>query len=365
MAQTWHVPSRASGIAARPVMDMVIQKPAVPAEKQAKRQVVEGRRSTLYNPIRCPLSDIDLSAQLCPYFDSLSWADRPQYSQLWAACTVPELVQSALGSVPKGSPLSYQQPLCVTTDEVVVIDSVPVMPDFCFPNPEEHMRPFMPLPHDSSVKFESLYVTASDVKQYELMTRQQADCDLWHRLRHRRITASKFKSICSRRRDFVSLADQMLKTKHVLTAAMKYGIDNEPKAAESYAKLFGVNIYRCGFVIHPQCFFLGCSPDRRVYDPDSAVPWGLMEIKCTTAVSVADCDYLKSDGTLQLKRNHAYYYQVVAQMGLSGSHWCDFFVFAQEDYHCERIYADNNCHLWNDMMQKVVSFFFEYLVHKM
>jgi len=117
VAQTWHVPSRASGIAARPVMDMVIQKPAVPAEKQAKRQVVEGRRSTLYNPIRCPLSDIDLSAQLCPYFDSLSWADRPQYSQLWAACTVPELVQSALGSVPKGSPLSYQQPLCVTTDQ--------------------------------------------------------------------------------------------------------------------------------------------------------------------------------------------------------------------------------------------------------
>jgi len=149
----------------------------------------------------------------------------------------------------------------------------------------------------------------------------------------------------------------MLKTRHIQTAAMKYGIETEPQAAEFYAKLFGVNVHRCALLIHPQCFFLGCSPDRRVYVPDSAVPWGLVEIKCTTAASVADCDYLKSDSTLQLKCSHAYYYQVIAQMGLSGSQWCDFFVFARDDYHCKCIYLSNNCKLFNEMMQKVVRFF--------
>jgi len=60
----------------------------------------------------------------------------------------------------------------------------------------------------------------------------------------------------------MGLADQMLKTRYVQTAAMKHGIETEPKAAEFYANLFGVNAYKCSLLIHPQCFFLGCSPDR-------------------------------------------------------------------------------------------------------
>lgn len=73
-----------------------------------------------------PLADVKLAAQLCPYFDSLSWTERPQFSQLWTVGAGSDLVESRIGWVRKGSPLSYQQPVCATTDDaVIVIDNAP------------------------------------------------------------------------------------------------------------------------------------------------------------------------------------------------------------------------------------------------
>jgi len=336
-----------------------VQKPKPPAESHRKRQVTEGRRSTLYNPIRTSLADIRLADQLCPYFDTLSWPERPQFSQLWDIDSTHAAVDSTLGSVPKGSVLSYQQPVCISTDSIIFHPGAPAVPDFTPSDLSDFLKPFFPLTRDSSIKYHSFDVSDTQIRDYEFMTRSQSDSDLWHSLRRKRITATKMKDICTRRRDFGSLASRMLGTRHIQTAAMKYGVENEPRAAQLYAQLFGVNVYQCGFVIHPQCCFLGCSPDRRVYNVDDvAMPWGLLEIKCTTANSVADCDYLKCGDKLQLKRNHGHYYQIMAQMGLTGSRWCDFFVLSPDDYHCERIFFDDGHPFFIDMMEKVVGFFF-------
>ena len=68
----------------------------------------------------------------------------------------------------------------------------------------------------------------------------------------------------------------------------------------------------------------------------------MLEIKCTVAKSVTMCDYLKSKDGQKLKKIHAHYYQVMGQMGLTGSKWCDFVVYASEDFHAERILFDIN-----------------------
>ena len=85
-----------------------------------------------------------------------------------------------------------------------------------------------------------------------------------------------------------------LKKKTVQTVAMKYGLEYESEAAQSYVntrfvvvfvvrnrKIKCVNVYRTGFVINPGCPFLGASPDFLVYDPSRNEVFGLLEIKCS------------------------------------------------------------------------------------
>ena len=92
--------------------------------------------------------------------------------------------------------------------------------------------------------------------------------------------------------------------KTIQTAAMKYGIDNEENAATSYADITRLNVYPCAIIVNPSCPHLACSPDRRVYDPSEANPWGTLEIKCSLADSVVELPYLKEvNGALKLKKN--------------------------------------------------------------
>lgn len=130
-----------------------------------------------------------------------------------------------------------------------------------------------------SGQYNSLYVSLSMSSDIEGTTRNQSATHEWHKLRQNRITASKLKCVCCLRSNFESLASQLLTSRNVTTAAMKYGMDNEPGAAKTYAKSFGRNVYHVGFVINPSCFFIGASPDRHVYDPDiEDNPCGLLEI---------------------------------------------------------------------------------------
>lgn len=102
--QKWHIPSRSEGINPRSIQDVVVQKPAVSTGKTKKRDTTDGRQLTFYNPLRW--SDVRLADQLCPYFDSLSWPEKPQYAQLWSPGVPPVFVDSKVGQVPKGSVLS-------------------------------------------------------------------------------------------------------------------------------------------------------------------------------------------------------------------------------------------------------------------
>lgn len=82
-----------------------------------------------------------------------------------------------------------------------------------------------------------------------------------------------------------------LKKKTVQTAAMKYGLEHESEAAQSYVNTRFVNVYRTGFVINPGCPFLGASPDFLVYDPTRNEVFGLLEIKCPQCESCRDAKF--------------------------------------------------------------------------
>jgi hypothetical protein len=215
-----------------------------------------------------------------------------------------------------------------------------------------------------TLMFDSLFVTNAQSRDFEESTRTQSETDEWHNLRKYRLTASKFKLICARRASFEKLAETLLKTRNVQTAAMKYEIEHEDEAANMYANQFGRSVYKVGFIINPSCVFLGCSPDRRVKDNDETEhPWGLLEIKCTTSFSIVECKYLHLNtqtNKLQLKHTHDYFFQIMGQLGLTGHKWGDLFVMSQTDFHVERVYYDDA--VFVQMMQKLCSFYFRYFL---
>ena len=60
---------------------------------------------------------------------------------------------------------------------------------------------------------------------------------------------------------------------------MLFGLQHENEAAKVYSRTTGNNVYNVGMVINPTASYLGCSPDRRVFD-HTENEFGLLEIKC-------------------------------------------------------------------------------------
>ncbi|XP_028517970.1 uncharacterized protein LOC114576096 [Exaiptasia diaphana] len=268
--QTWHIPSRLEGINPRAVTKLVIQKskPKQTGEPYKKKRKVSGVRSTVYKPFEQPLQDIDLPGILAQTFSEIE--PNPGFLRIWPDKEEEQvLVQSAYGEVPKGCVISYQQPLNAKKEPSIQL------PGFEFPKLSYCHTVLGEREH---LFFSALTVTHNQSVEFEVETREQSMTNAWHSLRKFRLTASNFKNICSRRKDFDTLSKRLLKGKFIQTAAMKYGIQNEDVAAKLYTKKFARETHKVGFLINPSVPHLGCSPDRRVHDNSEAQPWGLLEI---------------------------------------------------------------------------------------
>ena len=115
-----------------------------------------------------------------------------------------------------------------------------------------------------------------------------------------------------------------------------------------------------GLIINPSVPHLGCSPNRRVYDPTEVSPWGLLELKTTMYEQLSELKYLKLDeeeGKHYLKKNHAHYYQVMGCQAMNGR---TFYVqcSGSGEYHLERIYFDSN--LFSEMLTQLNLFYFNF-----
>ena len=325
--------NRIDGVAPRAATEVNIRKvERLTSTQLKKKRRVCGVRRTLYKLFEQPLYCIDLPNLLSPVFKRMEV--KPGYLRIWQEPGVDvHLCHSKFGVVHKGSVLSYQQPLCESQSSAS--DAVQDIPPPVFDLPNLHCR----LPQLRISKYStSPWLSQSLV--YEHQTREQSSDKDWHRLRKHRITASKFKDVCSRQKDFERLAARLLKGKTIQTAAMKYGIQHEVEAAEYYSQQFCKTVRKIGFVINPSTCHLGCSPDRWVYDPAEEHPWGLLEIKCTTAGCITKLQYLKyneRNGQYSLRKSQRNYYQVMGCMGVTGVQWSDFFVYCCREFHRENL----------------------------
>ena len=121
---------------------------------------------------------------------------------------------------------------------------------------------------------------------------------------------------------------------------------------------------------------LGSSPDGLVYDPTEQNKYGLVEIKCLKLFrTVPPSELFKhlnekqiepkqlysacfrrptSEGTLELKTEHAYYFQIQFQLAITGLQWCDFVMWSPIGKpNIERIRRDDM--LIKNMMTNVTS----------
>ena len=351
LPQEWHKP-RSAGIHPEAVDNLIVRKPELKSEggPKCKKRAIDGVKSNLYNPIQnYPNSEFIgefLARANTDYKET-------QFATLFSEGDL-EYVECNYGTVPKGCVVSYQQPTIKENSKFLCIqqrDTLPALPAKLLHPLCSHV-----LPRSQANVLDSLKVSLEQASNIEQETKDQSQNPFWHELRKRRLTASKFKQICSRKSDFEGLVSQ-LKKKTVQTAAMKNGLEHESEAAQSYVNTRFVNVYRTGFVINPGCPFLGTSPDFLVYDPTRNEVFGLLEIKCPQCESCRDAKYLKIvNGQLKLKKTHEYYFQVMGQMAITGLKWCDFMVFCKNDWHIETLYFDEE--FFADMYNKLNLFYY-------
>ena len=120
---------------------------------------------------------------------------------------------------------------------------------------------------------------------------------------------------------------------------------------------------------------MGATPDGKVFDPTSASPFGLLEIKCpytwrnhTMEAACNDVNFPCSmvDGVPKLRTDdkQSYYAQIQGQLALSGLPWCDFVIYlsGSRSLSVERISFDPT--YWNNtLLPKLTTFFLSIAFH--
>jgi hypothetical protein len=227
-------------------------------------------------------------------------------------------------------------------------------------------------------KLAALSVIDADITALSEATVSQRDSNIWVQQRVGRITASHCHAVFTRMAtvakksdtDCTRLVDAVLgHTKKCQTAAMKHGVAMEPHAARQYtavmkSKHAKFRTYKAGLILCKSDPYLAASPDLIV--DCECHGQGLCEIKspyktCHLVPAHTHIKYLENaDGHSKLTRNSDYYFQVQAQMGVTGLKYCDFFVYTMHGYHMERIEFDKE--MWDVIRSRSLRFWRDYVV---
>ena len=226
--------------------------------------------------------------------------------------------------------------------------------------------------------------TSEEVNVLEEHTRGQNQNADWNSQRVGRITASiihrvktKVNSLkkCSDTSSAIPLVKlltgQVPRISSECIPSLRYGQQMEGEARVKYEnemKLQGhkdIKVQSCGLFILQDKPYIGASPDGLV--SCSCCGEGLLEIKCPFSIAnqsplESNLVYLERDCNgcvIGLRRNHPYYSQVQAQMGVLGRCWCDFFIYTRHGFYRERIKFDQEC--WKELVKAAHYFFVEYV----
>lgn len=358
LPQTWHVP-RGQKITSSRIDNLDIASYNRPANTELEPQSnCNNIKSTLTNPVRVDFPDFgklgEELAAISPRM--LALPSLTSYSAPTPA------VQTKFGQFSKFSLVGIQQKL--DSDLVLNLYDGVAFPSLPLNNVMKNNYASPNLPADKLLKLSSLHLSVEECRSFETLTKKQADNKLWHQIREHRITASKIGEVVScKPQNFEKRAKDLKNKKPIKTAAMKLGSAREPLAAQKYSEVKHneINMWPSGIIVSPWAPWIAASPDRKVYDPSRNPQFGLLEIKCPDNDSPNNMSYLRNDGNgLKLNKKHAYYYQVMTQLAVTGLEWCDFFVYCHNTklYHLEEIKFDPE--YWQGIKDKVDNFYFDY-----
>lgn len=151
----------------------------------------------------------------------------------------------------------------------------------------------------------------------------QQGSDEWFAARLGKVTASRAADVMTKKGSAAraNLSAQLVlerltntKGESFSSAAMQWGVDQEPFARAAYEAHSGVWVDTVGFVQHPTIERAGASPDGLVGHD------GLVEIKCPNTSTMIDT-------LLTGKVPSNYVTQMQMQMACTGRAWCDYAVF--------------------------------------
>ncbi|KAM7310080.1 uncharacterized protein ISCGN_007040 [Ixodes scapularis] len=178
-------------------------------------------------------------------------------------------------------------------------------------------------------------LTGEEREEVTRSTIGQANNARWHKERQGRITASVFSAVIKCVKPEYLVKGILYPSRDASSEAMRYGRTHEGTAVPAYASLMEafdipVEIRETGLHIHPECSFIPASPDRIVMKDNEEC---VLEVKCPASkIGLTPMEGCKDktfccevvDGLVQLKKTHAYFYQVQGQMAVTGYQWCDF-----------------------------------------
>ena len=220
----------------------------------------------------------------------------------------------------------------------------------------------------------------------ELMLATVFNPDLWWTERQKRITASRFGKVMSARNEksLETLVQSMRspRSSHI-PYACRIGLYEEENAKLAYINYMrevndvNVTIIPCGLCVPTSSPHMASTPDGIVQVSGSLFPH-VLEIKCivdTNPVPQSICDIAKQrgsrfycklnqDGSLQLKKNHQYYYQVLGEMATTGLLTADFVIYHPRTKEIKVIRVTYDGEDWKKLKNKLDHFIYKYLDNK-
>jgi hypothetical protein len=210
-----------------------------------------------------------------------------------------------------------------------------------------------------------LDVADEDVVKIEIETRGQSNNPLWFIRRKVRMTASHFKDCCMVKTEEAarSLALRLLNPKKIHSAAMDHGIINEEVAISKYIEYTGIKfkVEESGLIVSKKRPYLAASPDRLLGQND------LIEVKCpyssrNSVINPVTVPYLYFDekGSLCLKSDHQYMYQIQGQLSVAEKKVCYLVVYTYCDL--KIILIEQNPTFISEMLSKLDLFYEKYFL---
>ena len=178
-----------------------------------------------------------------------------------------------------------------------------------------------------------------DIESLAVKTTGQRLNSLWLQMRKGRLTASNFGHVLQASRSgnantIESIRNDFFVSKDISNCPpVKWGVDHEKQAIDTYQKLTGFQVAETGLWLFPDGY-IGASPDGLVYIQGQLT--GILEVKCPWRLRSLQANSLEQlvkelpflSWPLALNHNHDYYHQVQGELFATGAPWCDFVVWS-------------------------------------